>query len=281
MLSSDFIIHHALVSKEGAPPSRWMLVLHGILGSGGNFRSIARKLSESCPAWGFILVDLRGHGLSQSPPPPQTIDAAAEDLIRLGRSLALPIAGVMGHSFGGKVAMAYLGRRPGELDQAWVLDAGPGAHPEEAQESSTGAVLRMLEEMPTPLPSRERFLEIVLARGFDKSIADWLAMNLRRAEGGDGFRLRVDLQTIRALMDDYFAQDLWPVLEAPAVAREVHIVLGGRSTAVSEADKERYRALAARSPGALRVHDLPSAGHWVHADDPEGLLALLRAALCA
>jgi esterase len=278
MTSQDFLVHHARVAKEGASPSRWMLVLHGILGSGGNFRSIARKLTESCPDWGFVLADLRGHGLSQNPPPPQTVSAAAEDLIRLGQSLGLPIAGVMGHSFGGKVALAYLGLRAGELDQAWVLDAGPGAYPELIRSTSTSAVLRMLEEMPQPLPSRERFFEIVAEHGLDKGTAEWLAMNVRRAD--DGFRFRLDLKVIRALLEDYIENDLWPVLETPGMAKEVHVVLGGRSTSVPETDKDRYRALAASSLGAVRVHELPNAGHWVHVDDPEGLLSLLRPALC-
>jgi pimeloyl-ACP methyl ester carboxylesterase len=69
------------------------------------------------------------------------------------------------------------------------------------------------------------------------------------------------------------------VLEAGGKAREVHVVLGGRSSAVPDADKRRYRELEARSQGAVLVHDLPNAGHWVHADDPEGLLAVMRPAL--
>jgi esterase len=222
--------------------------------------------------------------------PPHTVGAAAEDLVRLERSMGLPIHGVMGHSFGGKVALAYLGLRSGELDQAWVLDAGAGAYPEERRTSSTHAVLRMLEEMPMPLPSRERFFEIVAEHGYDRALAEWLAMNVRRAEDGNGFRLRVDLSAIRALLTDYFERDLWPVLEEPVAsaggavsgaAREVHIVVAGRSSAVPDADNARYRALAAARPGAVFVHDMPNAGHWLHADDPEGLLAIIRPALAA
>jgi pimeloyl-ACP methyl ester carboxylesterase len=291
MTKTDFLVHHARVAAEGGSgPARWMLVLHGIMGSGGNFRSIARKLTESAPSWGFVLVDLRAHGLSQGAAPPHTVAAAAEDLVRLERSIGLPIHGVMGHSFGGKVALAYLGLRSGELDQAWVLDAGAGAYPEERRTGSTSAVLRMLEEMPMPLPSRERFFEIVAEHGYDRALAEWLAMNVRRAEDGNGYRFRVDLTAIRALLTDYFERDLWPVLETPnasaggagsGAAREVHIVIAGRSTAVPEADNARYRALAAARPGAVFVHDMPNAGHWLHADDPEGLLAIIRPALAA
>src|SRR5580692_7313306 len=103
-----------------------MLVLHGILGSGNNFATIARRLAAACPAWGFALVDLRMHGQSQGAPPPHTIAAAAEDLGRLEEGLRSPVAGVMGHSFGGKVALAYAARAQHELDQVWVLDASPG-----------------------------------------------------------------------------------------------------------------------------------------------------------
>src|ERR1700679_538748 len=120
---SSFVPSHARVTAPGAEPSRWMLVLHGILGSGANFRSFARRLAAARPDWGFVLVDLRMHGQSQEAPPPHTLAAAAEDLVRLGVELALPIAGVMGHSFGGKVALAYTGAAPRELEQVWVLDA--------------------------------------------------------------------------------------------------------------------------------------------------------------
>ena len=90
-----FLPTHAEVTAPGVDPSRWMLVLHGILGSGGNFRSFARRLAAACPAWGFVLVDLRMHGQSQGAPPPHTLAAAADDLARLGEHLALPIAGAV------------------------------------------------------------------------------------------------------------------------------------------------------------------------------------------
>src|SRR5580692_293073 len=101
-----------------------MLVLHGILGSGNNFATLARRLAAACPAWGFALVDLRMHGRSTDAPPPHTLASAAADLDRVAGALDAPVLGVMGHSFGGKVALAWAARTP--LDQAWVLDTSPG-----------------------------------------------------------------------------------------------------------------------------------------------------------
>jgi pimeloyl-ACP methyl ester carboxylesterase len=101
-------------------------------------------------------------------------------------------------------------------------------------------------------------------------------MNLESGEGG--YRLRLDLDAIAALLEDYFSLDLWPVLEAPPGEGDLDVVIGGRSGVFSPADRARVEGLAAANP-RLQVHLLANAGHWVHVDDPEGLFALLSAAL--
>lgn len=276
MAAPEFVPSHALVTAEQAAPERWMLVLHGIFGSGANWRTFARRLADARPGWGFILVDQRAHGLSQDPPPPHTVGAAADDLCRLGDRLGLDVRGVMGHSFGGKVALAYLARRPGQLARAFVLDADPGAQPDGATSSPTRGVLDVLASIPQPIPSRERFLEIVQASGQTRAVAEWLAMNVRRAD--DGFRLRMDLGALSSLLADYFTQDLWSVLEDPRSAERLVVVVGGQSPALTPAARARLDALAARAPW-VSAHVLERAGHWLHVDDPDGLFAVLRDAL--
>ncbi|MGK3998987.1 alpha/beta fold hydrolase [Sorangium sp. So ce1024] len=284
-----FVPHHALVSAPSAPPARWMLVLHGIFGSGANWRTFARRLAEAQTAggapgarpWGFILVDLRAHGMSQGPPPPHTVAAAADDLLRLGDRLGLDVRGVMGHSFGGKVALAYLERRAEGLDRGILLDVDPSARPAGESGSESPGVLELLRAIPQPIASREAFLEAVQAAGLSRGIAEWLAMNVRRE--GDGFRIRLDLDVLNDLLTDYFARDLWHVLENPpagagAEERRIHVVLGGRSASISPASRARFEALPARAPW-VSVHVLPTAGHWLHVDDPEGLFGVLRSAL--
>ena len=287
MHPSDFIPHHALVQREGAEPAGWMLILHGIFGSGANWRTFARRLAAECPAWGFVLVDLRGHGLTQHAPPPNTIAAAADDLIRLEARLREPgegrpplrIAGVSGHSFGGKVALAYIARRMGApLDQTWVLDANPGARSEGPGGDSTARVLGAIEAMPDRIASREQFIEIIEAQGHTHAIAAWLAMNLRRE--GDGYRFRLDVSALRPLLSDYFATDLWPLIEQPDPLRSqvIHVVVGGRSEVFGP--ESRARLEVAFGP-LIRAHVLDKAGHWLHVDDFDGLFALFRGELMA
>jgi pimeloyl-ACP methyl ester carboxylesterase len=180
----------------------------------------------------------------------------------------------MGHSFGGKVALAYAARAPAAMDQVWVLDASPGTQRDRA--GSTEAIVRMLREMEQPFPSRERFIELVTREGHDRAIAEWLAMNVRRAD--DGLRLRLDLDAIDALLDAYFATDLWPVLDLARGARAFHVVVAGRSDAWSHDDRARLAALAAHEP-RVHAHLIEDAGHWVHVDAPDALFELMRGAL--
>ena len=99
-----------------------MLFLHGILGTRANWRGIARRFVEARPEWGAVLVDLREHGDSLGLPAPHSLHAAAEDVAELERSLAVPVEGALGHSFGGKVVLEWLRSRQGLHTEAWTID---------------------------------------------------------------------------------------------------------------------------------------------------------------
>lgn len=275
--------HHAVVAPDGAPPAGWLLFLHGILGSGANWRTIARRLVAARPDWGAVLVDLRMHGRSQGAPPPHTLEAVAADLERLAADLAgrgMRVAGVIGHSFGGKAALALRARAPEGLVETWVLDASPSARtgalapagtpPPPSPSGDPGDVLLMLEALPGQFSSRDDFLSAVTGRGFSRPLGEWLAMNLDRGEGG--MHLRLDLGGIRALMTDYYEQDLWPAVESGALPGALRFVVAGRSQAVSEADRARLDALA--SGDRIGLHLIREAGHWLHMEAPDALLAL-------
>ena len=105
-------LHHEIVEAPGSAPTRQMLLLHGIYGAGRNWGTIARRLVRARPDWRVVLVDLRSHG--QSPRlAPHTIDCCAADLLDLEDHLGSPADAVLGHSFGGKVALVYGRQRAG------------------------------------------------------------------------------------------------------------------------------------------------------------------------
>ena len=120
-----FVPFHETVVAADAQPRAWLLVLHGVFGSAANWRMFARRLAAERPDWGFLLADLRGHNRSLGAPGPHRLDSMAADLLHLEAPQG-EIRGVMGHSLGGKVALAYAAKRGGELDQLWMLDSRPG-----------------------------------------------------------------------------------------------------------------------------------------------------------
>lgn len=271
------LAHSFVTSSSALQPTRWMLFLHGILGSGSNWRSFARKLVEASPSWGAVLVDLREHGASRGMLAPHTVMAAASDLTALLPTLPGPVHGILGHSFGGKVAMEFIEQRAAPLELAWILDSTPSIRLDARGSETTLSVLTMLEAMPSVFPSRQHFIDAAIAAGQKPSLAQWLAMNLER--DGDAMRLRLDLGAIRQMLEDYFVLDTWQALEAPPVGLRVHVVVGGRSTVFDVSDRQRLARVVERAQGQVQMHVLERAGHWVHVDDPEGLLALVRASM--
>lgn len=275
-----FVPHHSLVTAPGAAPARWVLILHGIYGSGANWRTFARKLAERRPDWGMVLVDLRMHGRSRDAPGPHTVAAAAADLGALATELAAqgrPVRAVCGHSFGGKVALAFRASPAGAaLLQTWVLDASPSPSPGAMDDpaNTVTQVLRMMAALPPGFASRDAFVQHVTGQGFAPMLGQWLAMNLEREDGG--YRFGLDPAAMEQLLRDFHALDAWPLLETgPGTA---HLVIAGASTAVSEDDRRRLDEIGAAGAD-LAVSTIPGASHWLHIDALDALLDLVAGAL--
>ena len=235
----------------------------------------APTVVELVPEWGIVLPDLRAHGGSRDLAPPHTVASAAADLIALGPTLPGPIDAVIGHSFGGKVALEYLRLRDGALRCAVTLDASPSARGREAWDTLSWPVIEWLGTLPSRFESREAFVEVATAAGFHRGMGEWLAMNLER--DGDGMRVGLDLAVIRALIEDYMALDQWSLVEDPPGGARIVLAIAARSVVYTEEDRARA-ALLARS-GARVSYAMLTAGHWVHVDDPEGVVGVIAGAL--
>lgn len=110
------MLHSNWVGAKGA--ARTAVILHGIMGSGRNWRTPAKKLAEQHPGWGIVCLDHLGHGSSPAAPD-ATIEvsrrpSAPDTDLLLGQLCAARIEEkltalgcspdvVIGHSFGGKV----------------------------------------------------------------------------------------------------------------------------------------------------------------------------------
>jgi pimeloyl-ACP methyl ester carboxylesterase len=275
-------------TPDGPPDTeRVALFVHGILGSAKNWYSFARRLAQTMPGWRCVLVDLRHHGESRTTERPDTLTACAADLDVLVRHLGITPRAVIGHSFGGKVALVYARDfRPQGLRDVWVLDANPSARDPDGRasgdqdEHEVVRVLTALRDVPLPVASRASLTTLLTARGFSPQFSAWMTTNLApRPEGGFGWRF--DLDGVTRLLEDYFVEDLWPFCESvePGGPLRLHMLRGARSDRFRQSDVERLEALD--HAGHLRHWVLENAGHWVHVDAPEVLSSWLRETLTA
>jgi pimeloyl-ACP methyl ester carboxylesterase len=235
------------------------------LGSGRNLRTLAQRWSERAPELRFLLPDLRGHG--ESPPLPAegaTLSLLAADVLTTARALALPTPfRIVGHSLGGRVALAAARLAPQEVRAVDLLDIG--ASPIDPARSDSRRVLDVLVRAPEEAADRRELRGFLVGEGLSLPLAEWLLLNLETHAGR--VRWRID----RAALDRFHAtsmsEDLFDVITRGQVP--VRCVRGGRSRYVS--DGEAARLATAGCPVDL----LADAGHFVHVDALPALLSWL------
>jgi pimeloyl-ACP methyl ester carboxylesterase len=260
------IYHETVFATEH--PARILYFLHGIFGAGRNWASVARRLVRARPDWGARLIDVRQHGGSQGFSPPHTLQAAARDLHELARQLGETPAGLLGHSFGGKVALMYAREHGTALHQLWLVDSTPDAGP---PRGTAWQMLQLVRGAPAQFGARQDLVAYLSERGIPVATGQWMASNLERAQ--QGYRWRFDLAAIEQLLHSFFETDLWAVIEQPPPQCEIHIVKARESSVLNEAALERIRRVTQQN-ARVHYHEVDG-GHWVNADNPDALHALL------
>jgi esterase len=251
----------AFTTGEG---SRGTALLHGFLGSGKNLRALAQRWPALQPDRRILVPDLPGHGASPPLSPQDDPSALASDVLAAAASASLPEPfALVGHSLGGRVALAAAALAPGRLSEVVLLDIAPG--PIDPALTGSARVLEILQAAPDQTPDRRTMRDFLLGRGLSQPTTDWLLMNLDSAEGA--YRWRIDRAALAAFHDRFNRQDLWPIVEARPLP--IRCIRGGRSRHVSDADADRLRA------AGCQVDTLADAGHDLHAEALDPLLALL------
>jgi pimeloyl-ACP methyl ester carboxylesterase len=200
------------------------------------------------------------------------LEAAAQDVVQLGTRAVPPLGAIVGHSFGGKVALeaAWAGDLL-SLEHVVVIDSSPGLREPLRGGDSALTIIETIESLPKTFPSNSDFVRALIGAGHKRDAAYWLAQSVDKE--GDQVRFILDLDEVRALSLDYYARDLWPVVERPTGNVRIHLVIADRSSEYSPSERDRAAQIAA-SNEQVTVDILP-AGHLVHVDDDDGLLRTL------
>ncbi|KAL8039766.1 hypothetical protein ABFX02_10G057900 [Erythranthe guttata] len=266
-------------------------VVHGLLGSGRNWRSFSRSLASylSPAQWRMVLVDLRNHGRSaeiEGLLPPHNLENAANDLANLVKSEGWDWPDVIiGHSLGGKVAMQFAqscangnyGDNVTLPKQVWVLDSVIGEVIRDNGDGEVEKVLQTLQSLPSTIPSRKWLVDHMLKLGFSKSLSEWIGSNLKKS--GEHETWAFNLDGAVQMFNSYREMDYWSLLEHTPKGMEINILRAEKSDRWNRDIIQQLEHLDSKreseTEGKVSLHVLPNAGHWVHVDNPKGLLEIV------
>ncbi|KDP45626.1 hypothetical protein JCGZ_17233 [Jatropha curcas] len=282
------LVKWSTAMDKSMPDPPTAVLLHGILGSRKNWGTFTRRLAQEFPMWQFLLVDLRCHGDSASVKKrgPHTVASTAFDVLKLVAKLRLTPRVLIGHSFGGKVALSMVEQAAKPLARpvrVWVLDATPGKVRAGGHgEDHPAELISFLSKLPNQVSSKREVANALLQAGFSKDVAEWVVTNLRRngpPSSSSGFSWVLDLEGISELYRSYEQTNLWKFVENLPRGVHVNFLKAERSLhRWALEDLQRIHAaedLAAEEGGGVEMHVLEDAGHWVHADNPDGLFRIL------
>jgi esterase len=253
-MSQTVSLHHRIVGEGPA-----LIVLHGLLGSGTNWRSIARSLADCRQVH---LLDLRNHGDSPHDAQMDYPSMASDVTAYLDRQ-GIARADLIGHSMGGKTAMRLAMDDPGRVSRLLVVDIAPAP-----SSSDHEPLLDAMAAMPVSSYARRAQADEALARTVPE--APLRAFLLQNLESDDGaLRWRINLAAIRAAMPALLAS---PVRAGEVFRGETLFLRGATSDYVRD---EHLPDIRSHFP-AGRLETLPGAGHWLHAEQPAAFLETAR-----
>jgi esterase len=233
-----------------------LLVLHGFLGSGENWRTVLKPFAAH---YTLYFIDLRNHGRSPHAAP-HTYPTLAEDVYALlqAQGLSEPVT-VLGHSMGGKVAATLALTHPDAVQQLVVVDMSLSRNAPSHQNILAG----MLALAATPVANRGEADAVLAQHDIHPVTRQFLLKSFARNEATGGYSWRVNLPVLQEFYEDILAgvDDLPGSYTGPTA-----FIRGASSDYLSDTDFEKART---HFPSAV-LYTVPDAGHWVHAENPAG-----------
>lgn len=232
-----------------------VVILHGLFGSGDNWLAPARELSHTCHV---VLPDVPNHGDSPHGTSMQYPVMASEVAAFLADFGDVHL---VGHSMGGKIAMALALDFPERVRSLSVVDICPVRY-----EPSHTRILEGMRAVGDAAPDRRADADSILSEYVpDRGVRAFLLKSY------DSRSLRWKLN-VPLIQSDYEHILDWPYDGSSAIAAPTMLLYGGKSPYASDDARVAMRSLASD----LQEHCIAEAGHWVHAEFPEQTVRVLQ-----
>jgi len=242
----------ALYSRKVGENGPDFVVLHGLFGSGKNWRSFAGSLEDDFQVW---TLDARNHGDSPHADS-MSYQQMAEDVARFFAENELENVILLGHSMGGKTAMQLALQFPDRIAALIVVDIAPVCYDHLHKQLK---LIEAMQELNLAAEMSRSEIEKKLALKIpEKRLLSFLMTNLNRQNGQ--FQWRIGLEQIAAGM-----QELLNYPELKSVFKGPVQFIGGENSAYL---KFEYHALIRKYFPESRITMLENCGHWLHVEQP-------------
>lgn len=251
---------------EGDP----LIILHGLYGSSDNWMTVARHLSSN---FKVVVVDQRNHGRSPHSPD-HTYKLMVDDLVELFNDLSVDKATIIGHSMGGKVAMLFTALFQSRVNSLVVADILPTSYTDEElgfdQVKVHGKILSAMQMLnPESISSRDQLDEALSKSIKDFAVRQFLLKNFRRNEQGTfSWTINVDAlsKNLNALLSEVLPFEGSSIIKTPTL-----FIKGQYSNYIHPKGEDELPKFFSN----FDVVTVPSAGHWLHAENTEYFLRVL------
>ncbi len=252
-----------------------ILLIHGLFGSRKALVPLAQQLASQHDQLRLLLVDLPGHGDSPPMDDDATLSSLANDVLALLDDI-VPSGrvDVVGHSLGGRVALALRQLAPHRVGRTTLLDMGPGRT---QGIESLDALVEALADAPDLFTRRADLVDVLTAANISKPVAQALTVSLlRRAPAATPldqlqFGWSIDRKAVCSFQARVSVDDLWAVVSvAPS---EVRCIRGADSDFVTPADVDRLMQLG------CQLDVIEGTGHSLHTEKPAEVAALVSAGM--
>ncbi len=241
-------ILHSKIIGEGKP----LIILHGLLGMGDNWITLARKYADK--GFQVHLIDQRNHGKSFHSDE-MNYEEMSLDLKKYADYYRLTNFDLIGHSMGGKTAMYFAINYPEMINKLIIVDISPKYYPPHHH-----FIFEAMYSVDLKTTDRRTIENSLINKLQNKAIAAFLAKNIKRKKNGT-FQWKANIPVLEDNLD---------ILGEPLPAMTVYekpvlFIRGEKSPYIQDED---IALIKAHFPKA-EIIKIPDSGHWVHSEQQQ------------
>ena len=244
---------HSLILGSG---QRHLIVLHGFLGMGDNWKSHAKHWESQ--GWCVHLIDQRNHG-SSFWSTAFNYSILAKDLKAYLDHHEIQKCTLLGHSMGGKTAMFFASQNPEYITQLLVADIAPKAYPAHHQQILNGLASLDFSILKSRTQADQELSNFVPEVG----VRQFLLKNLYWVQK-EQLGLRINIETLKTV-GEIVGEGLESYQKFDGPTLFLRGVLSGY---ISDQD----RLILHHHFPNYTLKDVEKAGHWLHAENPTAFL---------